>query len=110
MDSRDIVREAIRFQKPPKLPVNTPSMGVSDIAGLPLKPPASFHLKQQGEDGWGCIWKNAELPNVGQIVGHPLLDLSRLDSHPLADYIDDRRYVDVEPFLETAWRNGKYDS
>lgn len=77
MTSRERVQRAIRFQKPDRIPVYFPDLGVSDLvfvadASLPFsgKPEGSFW-----RDEWGCGWRRAEegpLEDRGQVVDPPL--------------------------------------
>ena len=108
MTSREIVRKAIRWEKPPRLPVFMDALGVNDKAGLPVKRAQAATAATEGLDEWGCLWAHTDQPNMGQVVGHPLDDIRKLDSHPVPDYTDDRRYVGVEPALKKAEDEGKY--
>lgn len=108
MLSKEIVKRAIRFERPPRLPVTMESLGVSDVAGLPVR--RATTPREDGEDEWGCFWGHTDLPNMGQVVGHPLEEIGDLDRHPLPDYRDDSRYVDVEQALRRAEEEGKYIS
>jgi len=110
MLAKDIVRKAIRFERPPRLPVTMGSLGVSDIFHLPLRPAAGFTPREEGEDEWGCVWGHTDVPNMGQVVGHPLEDIGKLERHPMPGYRDDSRYVDVEPALRQAEEEEKYVS
>jgi uroporphyrinogen decarboxylase len=108
MTSRDIVRRAIHFQRPPRLPVEMSSLGVSDTAYLPLRWPAGFTPACEGQDEWGCVWSHTELKNIGQVTGHPLEDLRNLGRYPMPDYADDSRYVDAEAGLQRMEAHGLY--
>jgi hypothetical protein len=110
MDSYSIMRKAIRFQQPQRLPVIMPSLGVSDRADLPLHEAESFRPARKGQDEWGCIWGNTDLPNMGQVVDHPLPDVAKVDAFVFPDFTDDTRYVDAGPFLEKTGELGKYVS
>jgi len=108
MTSREIVRRALRFERPPRLPVSFGALGCSDFAGLPVLDDPAFHPSQDGEDEWGCIWEKTETPNMGQVKGHPLEDIRKLDSHPFPNYDADERYADAPGALEQAEAEGKY--
>jgi len=108
MTSRDIVRRAITYQTPPRLPTTMGRFGTSDVAGVGLKPLESFEPACPGADEWGCVWSKTDVKNMGQVKGHPLENLSKLDSHPVPDYTDDSRYVDVAEGLARVEAEGKY--
>jgi hypothetical protein len=82
--------------------------GVSDVAGIPVKRPATFKPACEGADEWGCVWAHTEVKNMGQVKGHPLEDIRKLDTHPVPDYADDSRYVDVEAALQKHEAEGRY--
>lgn len=108
MTSREIVQRAIHYERPPRLPVFMGALGITDVAGLPLKPAASFTPRSEGEDEWGCLWAHTDTPNMGQVKGNPLEDTGALDRHPMPDYTDDSRYVDCEAALQQVETEGKY--
>ena len=105
---RDIVRQAIRFEHPPRLPVMMDSLGISDTAWLSVAPGVDFAPSVQGQDIWGCVWAQTDVSNMGQVVQHPLEDITKLDKHPLPDYTDDTRYLGCEKELQEAEQQGKY--
>jgi uroporphyrinogen decarboxylase-like protein len=106
--SREIVQKAIRGERPERLPVLMPGLGVDDTAHLPLKPAASFAPKTEGEDEWHCVWAQTEMANMGQVVGHPLTDIGDLDGFAVPNFADDSRFVEVEEALQRAEAEGKY--
>ncbi len=108
MTSREIVRRAVHFEKPPRLPVSFDAFGCSDFARVPIRDDPAFHPSQDGEDEWGCIWEKTETLNMGQVKGHPLEDIMKLDSHHFPNYDDDARYADVPDALERSEAEGKY--
>ena len=108
MTSRDIVKQAISFMHPPRLPVVMGSLGVSDVGGVPVGRPASFVPAVPDADEWGCVWAHTAVPNMGQVKGHPLEDIRRLDQYPFPDYTDESRYQATEAAFEALEREGKY--
>ena len=108
MTSKEIVKKAIHHERPPRLPVCMNALGISDKGGVSPGAAAGFTPAADGEDEWGCVWKQTEIPNLGQVVGHPLEDISKLDSHPVPDYTDESRYVNVEKNLRKSEEEGKY--
>jgi len=108
MTSKEILKKAINFQRPPRLPVLLGALGVSDSAGLWSRQPEGFVPVVPGADEWGCVWSRTDVPNMGQVTGHPLEDIRGLDRHPMPDYTDDSRYLDFPAALEQLKSTGKY--
>ncbi len=108
MTPREIVKKAIHKQRPPRLPVLMDSLGISDSSLIPVRAAAGFTPGVEGEDEWGCVWGQTELPNMGQVVDNPLRDIRDLASSSVPDYADDSRYVGVEDALRGFDAEGKY--
>ncbi|MFA6567458.1 MAG: uroporphyrinogen decarboxylase family protein [Victivallales bacterium] len=103
MTSKEIVRRAIRRQRPSRLPF------AGDLfSGVGSKCAEGFVLTGTGIDEWGCVWGQTEVPNMGLVTKHPLEDIRKLDAHPLPDYTGDARYSDDEVGIRVAERGGKY--
>ncbi|MCE9559992.1 MAG: hypothetical protein K8R88_13715 [Armatimonadetes bacterium] len=108
LTSREIVRKTLRRQGPPRLAVSMPGLGVDDRAVMPFQPPARFVPARPGADEWGCIWDKTDVPNMGQVIEHPLADIRLLDSCATPDYRDPTRYVAVDAALQQAEAAGQY--
>jgi len=108
MTSKEIVRKALRRQGPPRLPVFMGSLGVDDRVWMPVRAPAAVAPGREHVDEWGCLWSHTDVPNMGQVVGHPLEDICKLDAYPMPDYRDESRYRDVDAALRTCEAQGKY--
>jgi uroporphyrinogen decarboxylase len=108
MTSKDIVNKAIEHKQPPRLPVIMHCFGASDTAGIPVNQPAGFKPGREGEDEWGCTWAHTDVPNMGQVVGHPLEDIADLNELSAPDYSDDSRYPNVADALKQAEAEDKY--
>jgi hypothetical protein len=95
MTGREVLTRAIEFTRPPRLPIHGYG-DASDRTGIgydQIKPPEA-----EGDDSldqWLCRWARTDTPNMGQVKGHPLADLSRLKDHPWPDGNDPRRYAEV---------------
>jgi len=85
MESREIVRRAIEFRIPPRLPFCQ-----HDLADLPDDVCECWELDRQksgwffGEaptDDWGCGWKILGKGDYGQVVAHPLEDWGKLATY-----------------------------
>ncbi len=104
---KEIVKAALRFEGPDRLPVNMGSLGCSDLAGIPWK------TDDRNEDGhqmdeWGCAWEKTEIKNMGQVKGHPLGSLEEHERLIIPDYSADWRYTECEAALQKAEREGQY--
>ncbi len=95
MTSREIVRRAITFQNPPRLPMKFDIVGVNDCHDVWTVDPTGWEWTFKGErlaDEWGCVWGKTAISNTGQVVEHPLADITRLKSYKWPDPDDPRRY------------------
>ncbi|MFW5845049.1 MAG: uroporphyrinogen decarboxylase family protein [Planctomycetota bacterium] len=81
-DPRTVVHKAIAFERPDRLPVA--GYGVSDTTWL-MPDLMGGAPADGGIDEWGCRWSVSHLKNIGQVTGHPIDDLDRLDAHPWPD-------------------------
>jgi uroporphyrinogen decarboxylase len=85
MDRREIVRRAIEFRSPPRLPFwqhaipDVPD-DVCDCWEMD-RARRGWFFDHAAEDDWGCAWAVTDKRNMGQVVGHPLEDWSKLDSY-----------------------------
>jgi uroporphyrinogen decarboxylase len=97
MTSYEVVKGAIEFTRPDRLPCEFNSMGIQDTTEV------SFNQIGTGDnsiretlDEWGCLWVRTEQSNMGQIKGHPLLDWKQLDHFRWPDADDPAFYAGME--------------
>lgn len=84
--SYEVVRRAITFQNPDRLPVVMPTLNISDVAWVNWNQIGTGdNSKRQTLDEWGCTWSRSEVKNMGQVTGHPLADWSALDAFRFPD-------------------------
>ncbi len=106
MTSYEIVRRAIEFEKPERLPIRFACFGLDDTYGVPLLPAEGWEPPAPDVDEWGCLWYKPDpasgVVNMGQPKGHPLPNLDHLDEYPWPDPTDPHRYSAVEEALEKA--------
>ena len=75
MNSYEIVRRAIHFQRPARLPLSFASLGLNDFCGVSTNLVGTGdHALNETYDSWGCLWVRSEMANMGQVRGHPLED------------------------------------
>lgn len=82
MSPREVVRAAVQFQTPDRLPVRMYAIGYDDFAGVSLRLDSERAVKGIGPDEWGCVWGKTDVKNMGQVVGHPIRSLDQIDSYP----------------------------
>lgn len=106
MTSYEIVRRAIEFDSPERLPIRFASLGIDDTYGVPLQPAAGWEAPAPNVDEWGCEWHRPDpasgIANMGQPKGHPLRDLDHLEDYPWPDPTDPHRYALIEEALAGA--------
>jgi len=106
MKSRELVRRAIEFEQPSRLPfwqhqVPEAPDDVCDIWELD-RAQAGWFFDQAGPDDWGCIWEVTDVRNMGQVVVNPLADASALNDYRPPDPHNPFYYERVEPLLAEA--------
>lgn len=106
MTSEEIVRRAIEFCTPPRLPFYQ-----SDLPDVPSdvweiremdRAKAGWFFDAPGWDDWGCRWTVSEVKNMGQVVEHPLADWASFQRWTPPDPHDSFYYERIEPLLTQA--------
>jgi uroporphyrinogen decarboxylase len=107
MSSYEIVRRAIEFDDPERLPVRFEALGLNDVhtAGW-NQIGTGNHERQETLDEWGCLWRRTEIANMGQVKGHPLADWSASTRFQWPDPDDPLFYEGMEQRF--AGCEGKY--
>ena len=93
MESREIVRRAIEFDAPPRLPFFLGGSWSDKLSAVTEDFPndvcdcwemdrqeSGWFFDNPVRDDWGSQWEGTEVKNMGQVVGHPLEDWSRLST------------------------------
>ena len=113
MSSYEVVRRAIEFDEPDRLPVANPRPASSpDGVGGDLFKVAPGQIgvgdktKRESSDEWGCTWVRTETLNGGQIKVHPLENWDALDTYQWPDPDDPALYEGMESQFEGC--AGKY--
>lgn len=100
MTSYEIVRRAIEFQRPERIPIRFAELGIDDTSWAGLGAARGWQPREPNADEWGCVWQKpphgSGIVNMGQPIGHPLTSLNRLDEIPWPDPRDDARYEVME--------------
>jgi len=106
MTPREIVRRAVEFDSPERLPIQCAALGVNDTFGVACRPAKGWEPSRPFEDEWGCVWhkpdEDSGVRNMGQPKGHPLTSWELLDEINFPDPDDDWRYGAIEEALANA--------
>jgi uroporphyrinogen-III decarboxylase len=104
---REIVKAALRFEGPERLPVRMACFGCDDTRWIPWRTRDEW-TDGRKHDEWGCHWEQTELANMGQPKGHPLSGVEEHDKLVAPDYSEDWRYEGAEEAIADAEAHGLY--
>ncbi len=103
MTSRELVRRAITFEHPERLPFDMPVSGPSDVArartGGSSDPRVRTGTDGHYVDHFGCEFAKLNERTMGQPTNFPLKDIRDLDDYRFPDPLDDARFATVEESL-----------
>ena len=109
MTSHELVRACLAHERPDRLPAIQNAFGINDRPAIWPQRAASFVPSVPRQDEWGCIWSRTEVDNMGQVTGHPLVDMpSDLSVTMYPDYSDPSHYEKYDAFIDEAERQHKY--
>ncbi len=94
MTSREIVRRAIRFEGPERLPYDLPAPYGTDFAGVGMSPSPDAR-PSQGVDEWGALWENIGVCKLGEVKDFPLKDWKDFGAMPIPDIRDPNRWQNL---------------
>jgi uroporphyrinogen decarboxylase len=106
MQSLEIVRRAIEFAGPPRLP-----FWQNVVADLPNdvcdcwemdRARRGWFFDRAAEDDWGCGWARTAVRNMGRVVHHPLEDWAKLAAYRPPDPCDPFYFERVDEVLARA--------
>jgi len=107
MSSYEVVRRAVEFGRPDRLPLRFDALGLSDVHSVGWNQIGTGDNSQrQTLDEWGCLWQRSEVANMGQVKRHPLAEWGNLDHYRWPDPNDPRFYEGMEERF--AGSDGKY--
>ncbi len=101
VSSRELVRQAVLFQTPARLPYDLPETYGSDFYWTGLKP-SPDDRPSSGRDEWGAVWENKGFTHLGEVKGYPLLDWADFDHLPIPDIREPRRWENIAGMREKA--------
>lgn len=97
MTSYEVVKRAVHFQDPDRLPLKFDALGLNDTHRVPTNAIGTGdHSLRQTYDEWGCLWTRSEMANMGQVKGHPLEDWDALKTYRWPDPDDPAYYAGME--------------
>jgi hypothetical protein len=99
LSSYEVVRRAIEFDGPDRLPLRFDSLGLSDVCFVDwnqIYPGDFIGVSDTILDHWGCLWVRSEMTNMGQIKRHPIADWGMLDRYRWPDPDDPGFYLGME--------------
>jgi hypothetical protein len=97
ISSYEVVRRAIEFEKPDRLPLHFEGLGLSDIHTIRWNQIGVGDTRlRETTDEWGCVWVRSEMDNMGQVKGHPLDDWGALAHFNWPDPDDPAFYKGME--------------
>ena len=111
MDSYEIVKKAIEFDSPERVPIVSFKMD-SDMDNCLIDYGTLGHGAKLWEslrvvrDEWGCVWERTEQDNMGQVKEHPLKDWEAMKGYRFPDPGDGGRFANLGNLLKNA--SGKY--
>ncbi|MCL2059834.1 MAG: hypothetical protein FWH01_12405 [Oscillospiraceae bacterium] len=99
--SKEVMRAAIEFKTPDRLPVLFDSFGISDVRRIGWNQTGTGdHGKRVTYDEWNCGWQRTEMKNMGQITIHPISEWADLDSFSWPDPDNAAFYEGMEKKFE----------
>lgn len=113
MTSKEIVKRAILFQGPERIPYDLPEEFGSDFIHVGCTPDPewqpSVETETKWEDEFGCIWERLEGDlTMGQVKFHPLSDYSDWSKVRFPDYWKKERYIIARKTIEERSKEEKF--
>jgi len=95
MTSREIVRRAVRFENPERLPYSLSEEYGTDFASVGMYPSPDSR-PSSGVDEWGAVWENIGVCTLGEVKEHPLKSWDDLGSLSIPDVRAPHRWGRLE--------------
>jgi hypothetical protein len=107
MSSYEVVRRAVEFATPDRLPIRFGTLELSDTHSANWNQIGTGDRAQRETiDEWGCTWVRSEMANMGQVKGYPLAEWASLDRFRWPDPDDPAFYEGMA--ARFAGAGGKY--
>jgi uroporphyrinogen decarboxylase len=101
MTSREVVRNTIEFNKPPRFAIDFQPRFGTDFIMRGMNPSPDFRLAK-GRDEWGSVWESLGNTQLGEVKEFPLKDLKDLPSFPIPDVNDPKRWEGLKNVRKEA--------
>ena len=101
LTGREVVRRAIGFESPGRLPRSFPEPYGSDFVSVAMDPSPDAR-PPSGWDEWGVVWASTGISRLGQAKEFPIRDWSDLASLKIPDVKDPKRWNTVKGARERA--------
>lgn len=99
MNSKELVRRAIEFKKPFRIPLDIRSdQEESDIVWVVYRSPRGWKPENEYEDEWGC--RSEKIVETGTLCG-------QVKGHPLTNWDDFNKYQFPDPYAEGRFEDVK---
>ncbi|HMB00775.1 MAG TPA: uroporphyrinogen decarboxylase family protein [Spirochaetota bacterium] len=108
--SLELIKAALAFKSPYRLPVKMEGLGISDVVNIPRLDDHKSINNKKWLDEWGCTWEKTDMENMGQVTGHPLQELADVSKMTIPDYNQSWRYETCEDVFRQAEKEEKYTS
>jgi len=102
---KEIVRSAINFNNPPRLPVRFPESEYTDFKEITVLDDRGLNIlgkEEYTKDEWGCLWQTELNGSMGNVVNTVLDNWSKLSSFNPPDVDDPLRYKKFDDELSKA--------
>jgi hypothetical protein len=109
MNGCEIMRRAIRFETPERIPLVFDSLGLKDRRSVG----PAFHSERTrnngvGADHFGCVWAKTDAKNMGQVKVHPLTDWRALKNYRWPDPDREEYYAELPAKVAEAEARGLF--
>ena len=101
MDSTEVVRRAVRFEGPDRLPRSLPDPYGSDFSWIGMTPSPDYR-PSSGADEWGAVWENIGISNMGQVKEFPLKSWTDFEALKIPDITEPRRWENLKGVRDRA--------
>ena len=96
MDSKELVRRAIEFDYPERIPLRyCTNIEKGNLIILPIPEHPDFSPGEPGLDEWGCLWKKMG-EDIGQVVRHPVSCIEDLSKYKLPIVDIEKRFKEIK--------------
>lgn len=115
MERKEIVRRAIEFETPPRLPFFMGSLRMDAPAEYAKNFPsdvcdcwemdrhkAGWFFDNAAKDDWGCMWETTNRYDMGHVIYNPLEDWSNLKTYKPPNPRDDFYFERIEEGIKDA--------